>query len=95
MEKQSTKELYLITALRLFAEKGFDTVSVSQIASAVGLSAPALYRHFESKQVLFDAIIDMSNHSFSSRMGKLASVLTAIPMNRLLFSCCQRKNRFG
>lgn len=85
MEKQSTKELYLIAALRLFAEKGYDAVSVSQIAAAVGLTPPALYRHFAGKQALFDAIIEMSNRDFSSRMGKFGVSFVGDPAEREAF----------
>lgn len=70
MEKKPTKELFLIEALRLFAERGYDAVSVAQIASAVGCSAPALYKHFSNKQALFDAIIEKSNQAFALRMGE-------------------------
>jgi AcrR family transcriptional regulator len=86
MEKQSTKERYLITALRLFAEKGYDAVSVAQIAAAVGLTPPALYRHFSGKQALFYAIIALSNQDFPSRMGKLGIGFTHDPEERAAFS---------
>lgn len=43
MDNKATKEKFLIGALRLFAEKGYDAVSVAEIASAVGVTAPALY----------------------------------------------------
>ena len=43
-----TKERILQTALELFAHKGYEAVSVSDIAGALGLTKGALYRHFES-----------------------------------------------
>lgn len=53
----STKNRILVTALHLFAQKGFDAVSTSQIADALSITKGALYRHFESKQAIFDAIL--------------------------------------
>ena len=53
-----TKERILQTALELFAHKGYEAVSVSDIAGALGLTKGALYRHFESKQAIFDGILD-------------------------------------
>ncbi len=85
MEKQSTRTQYLIAALRLFAEKGYDAVSVAQIAEAVGLTPPALYRHFSGKQALFDAIVEMSHRGFSSRMGRFGVSFTEDPAERAAF----------
>ena len=44
-------------AAALFAERGFGGVSLEDIGGAVGISGPALYRHFASKQALLGAIL--------------------------------------
>ena len=54
----STKEKFVIEALRLFSEKGYEAVSVAEIAGAVGCSAPALYKHYKSKKQLLEAVIE-------------------------------------
>lgn len=54
---KTTKEDILLTSLRLFAERGFEAVSTSMIASELSITKGALYRHFESKQAIFDSII--------------------------------------
>lgn len=56
-KKEDTKQRILDEALRLFSQSGFDAVSVERIASAVGIKAPSLYKHFKSKQEIFDAIV--------------------------------------
>lgn len=52
----------LNTSYRLFAEKGFDQTSMSFIAKELGITKPAIYYYFSSKekliQTLFDYIID-------------------------------------
>lgn len=53
----STKDNILNVALHLFAQNGFGAVSTSQIAAALSITKGALYRHFESKQAIFDAIL--------------------------------------
>lgn len=53
-----TKEKILTEALRLFSQNGFDAVSVEQIATAVGIKAPSLYKHYKSKQAIFNAIFE-------------------------------------
>lgn len=57
MEKKSTKQMILDEALCLFSEHGYGAVSVGQIAQAVGVKAPSLYKHYKSKQDIFDAIL--------------------------------------
>ncbi|RZI89005.1 MAG: TetR/AcrR family transcriptional regulator, partial [Microbacterium sp.] len=47
----------LRAAARLFAEKGFSGVSLEELGSAVGVSGPAVYRHFANKQALLAEIL--------------------------------------
>ena len=49
--------LILKESQRLFAEKGFHGVSIDEIARAVHVSPAILYRHFDSKQALYDAVL--------------------------------------
>lgn len=60
-----TKNKILYTALDLFSEKGYDAVSVSMIANAVGVTKGALYRHYKSKREIFDRILaEMSDMDY-------------------------------
>ncbi|MBQ7650071.1 MAG: TetR/AcrR family transcriptional regulator [Victivallales bacterium] len=54
---RKTRELILQTALCLFAQRGFEGVSVRDIAGELELTAPALYVHFKSKQEILEAIL--------------------------------------
>ncbi|MDD6235876.1 MAG: TetR/AcrR family transcriptional regulator [Clostridiales bacterium] len=56
-----TKENILITALSLFAEDGYEAVSVSMIAGALGMTKGALYKHYKNKRDIFDSIIERMN----------------------------------
>ena len=47
----------LRTALRLFAQEGYEAVSISRIAGALGLSKGALYRHYRDKRDVLDSIV--------------------------------------
>ena len=47
----------LDSALCVFAERGYDNGSMREIAKGVGVSEPALYRHFPGKEALFLALI--------------------------------------
>lgn len=46
------REQILATAATLFAERGFHGVSVTELGAACGVSGPALYKHFDSKDAL-------------------------------------------
>ena len=58
MRRSDTRQRIIEEALHLFASNGYDAVSVSQIAQAVGIKAPSLYKHFPSKRAIFDAIVE-------------------------------------
>lgn len=51
-----TKESILKAALGLFAVKGYEAVSVSQIAGTLGMTKGALYKHYKNKRDVFDSI---------------------------------------
>src|SRR3954469_5869752 len=46
------REQILATAAQLFAARGFHGVSMADIGAACGISGPALYRHFASKDAM-------------------------------------------
>ncbi|MDG3009049.1 TetR/AcrR family transcriptional regulator [Rhodococcus sp. D2-41] len=76
-------------AAAAFSERGYHAVGVDDIAAAVGISGPALYRHFPNKYALFqhaarslvDALVsatDDSTRTADSATGRLDELLTAI-----------------
>ena len=48
----SRRDQILATAAELFASRGYHGVSVADLGAACGISGPALYKHFESKQAM-------------------------------------------
>src|SRR5580658_7295620 len=59
---KAERRLQLVRAAsRLFAERGFRSVSMEDLAAEAGVSGPAVYRHFASKEALLaDLLIDVS-----------------------------------
>ncbi|MGW5471853.1 TetR/AcrR family transcriptional regulator [Streptomyces chartreusis] len=51
-KKRRMYETVSETAIRLFLEKGFDTVSVAEVAAAAEISKPTLFRYFPAKEDL-------------------------------------------
>jgi AcrR family transcriptional regulator len=56
----TTRERILASATRLFAEKGFDGASMPAIAKASGITAGAIYKHFEGKGELLYEVVTRS-----------------------------------
>jgi len=55
--KAERHDALLRAAARLFAAHGFDGVSLEDLGAAVGITGPAVYRHFASKRALLGAIL--------------------------------------
>ena len=66
-----TKKKILDVALALFAEKGYGNVYVGHIAEGVGIKAPSLYKHYKSKQDIFDAILDEMRSRYDKEVAYL------------------------
>ena len=71
MKQEDTKQRILDEALKLFSAKGYDSVSVGEIAKAVGIKAPSLYNHFPSKQAIFDAIVESTAAQYEADTSKV------------------------
>ena len=71
MKQEDTKQKIIEKALELFAERGYDSVSVGEIAEAVGIRAPSLYNHYPSKQAIFGAIVDSAAARYEADTGKI------------------------
>ena len=75
---QETKERILQSAVELFSERGYNGVSVRDLARAVGIKESSLYNHFANK----DAIIAEIYDSFRERL--LSRVVTAESVDEML-----------
>lgn len=67
----TTKEKIRKEALTLFSEKGYSAVYVGDIAAAVGIKTPSLYKHYKSKQEIFDSCVE----KFSEKMTQIRNEL--------------------
>lgn len=67
--KPTTRSRILDAALELFSTAGYEGVSVKQIAGAVGIKDSSLYKHFTSKQQIFDTLMDEMNARFEETVA--------------------------
>lgn len=80
---RNRRDLIVAAAAELFAEAGYSRVGMSDIAEAVAISRPALYRHFTNKQELLTAVVSQAIERSSDvlrgpDLDDLDSVLRAI-----------------
>lgn len=70
------RQQILATAAGLFAQRGFHGVSVDELGAACGISGPALYKHFPSKDaMLAEMLVDISEELL--RVGRERSSAAA------------------
>ncbi|MFD9943441.1 TetR/AcrR family transcriptional regulator [Nonomuraea sp. NPDC059023] len=63
----------LDAAARLFAERGFHGVSIEELGAAVGVSGPALYKHFSGKEALLAEMLLGISSRLHSGAGDLVT----------------------
>ncbi len=56
--KQNTKQKIFDTSIELFSKKGFNGVSMREIAKVVGIKESSIYNHYKSKDEIIDSIFD-------------------------------------
>jgi TetR/AcrR family transcriptional regulator, cholesterol catabolism regulator len=67
------RQSILMAAMSEFAERGFDRCTMRDIAHVVGVTAPAIYYHFDSKETLLSEAVESALRRF------YRSVLTPLP----------------
>ncbi|MEP9384304.1 TetR/AcrR family transcriptional regulator [Nocardioides sp. KR10-350] len=68
------REQILATAAELFAARGFHGVSVAELGAACGISGPALYKHFSSKEaILAEMLVSISETLLAEGRARVAA----------------------
>ena len=65
---QRTADRLLDTAEVLFAQQGYEATSLRDIAAAVNIQQPGLYRHFESKDALYRSVLQRALQPLADEM---------------------------
>jgi AcrR family transcriptional regulator len=67
----------LDVACPIFAETGFHTTSMDDVAAAAGVTKPVLYQHFPSKRALYVELLDDIGRRLLAELGSATSQVTS------------------
>ena len=83
--ESSTKNRILDEALVMFAENGYKGTNLRDLAARLGLSKSALYKHYESKEAIWNALLhgmsDEETVRFASACSGVAISRFPLPLN--------------
>ena len=83
--ENTTRERILDAALVSFADNGYRGTNLRDLAAGLGLSKSALYKHFESKEDIWNALLDRVEAYYNERFGSPDN-LPAVPNPAMSFS---------
>ena len=66
---KDTKERILTKALEFFSQKGYEGTNINELMESVGLVKSAMYRHFESKEEIWNTLLDRLIIYYEERFG--------------------------
>ena len=75
-----TKERILKAALEIFSRDGYAGANLKDIAEAVGVVKSGFYRHYASKEELWNAVLDEMERYYAERFGS-SDNMPAIPQS--------------
>jgi AcrR family transcriptional regulator len=91
-KKARTRSAIADAALRLFLERGFDDVTVAQVAEAADVSVTTVFNHFPSKEALvFDEEAEREAALLGAVRGRPADVDVLTALHRFVRSQVDRR----
>ncbi|MBQ3762191.1 MAG: TetR/AcrR family transcriptional regulator [Clostridia bacterium] len=75
---KDTKEKILTAALDLFSQKGYEGTNMRELSASLGLVKSGIYKHFESKEAVWNELLDRMIAYYGERFGS-AERLPPVP----------------
>ena len=73
-----TKERILAAALEMFSQNGYAGTNIRELSASLGLVKSGVYKHFESKEAIWNALLDQMIIYYAERFGS-AENLPPVP----------------
>jgi AcrR family transcriptional regulator len=83
LARERRRALIEQSAAALFAERGYDGVSIDDIVAAAGISKPTLYDHFASKRKLYAHLLQAQSEEMVAYMALRVRASTGSPRDQL------------
>ena len=91
---KDTKEKILAKALELFSQKGYEGTNINELMVSVGLVKSAMYRHFNSKEEIWNALLDRLIVYYEERFGSAENLPPAPESQEELLAMTMRMVNF-
>ena len=75
---KDTKDRILAAALDMFSQNGYDGTNIRELTSSLGLAKSSMYRHFTSKEEIWNTLLDEMSAYYEERFGS-PKHLPAVP----------------
>ena len=66
---KDTKERILAAALDMFSQKGYEGTNIRELSASLGLVKSGIYKHYESKEEIWNALLDRMIAYYGERFG--------------------------
>ena len=66
---KDTRERILAAALDMFSQNGYAGTNIRELAASLGMGKSSMYRHFESKEEIWNALLDELVAYYDERFG--------------------------
>ena len=66
---KDTKERILAAALDMFSQNGYAGTNIRELTAALGMVKSSMYKHFESKEAIWNALLDEMIAYYDARFG--------------------------
>ena len=76
-----TKERILVAALEMFSQNGYAGTNIRELSASLGLVKSGVYKHFESKEAIWNALLDQMITYYADHFGS-AEHLPPVMMNK-------------
>ena len=72
---KDTKERILTAALEMFSQKGYEGTNIRELSSSLRLVKSGIYKHYESKEEIWNALLDRMIAYYGERFGSPEQLL--------------------
>lgn len=89
LSRAERREQILVAATEAFAASGFATTNLDEVAAATGVTRVILYRHFDSKSELYQAVLDRMCTRLEANVGEPVGGFTDDSIDGLLVAAVE------